>query len=867
MHPLLAGRLSPPMPYVRLFRQAEREALAGGKDLSHVEETSEPSDDGQMILNTELVTVVEMLGEVDDIIQCAATAPFDAATRWARLAPSLSDKASASKVLRDKVASCLDMLESWFVAEDETVKQAACEALEASAEAELPGIDAGAERFIPVSLLLLQALSVSSIHQAALSALVAYVDELPSHFVAPQVGPIVECLLHHLSVAPTEEAEDYVEALGTLACAVESAFVPVLAQAIQPLLTIQARPASEQLSTLRVAVQEALSAFVEASGPEAFRPFLQSTLAVATAQASSKPSAVLQPVKPEGEGDGDEDDDAESDAIALRCASFDFFGAVAKTYGAEIADALPSICPVLLETIERDEEAELEAALGRFVLNRSRSGIGTDTDVGADAAEAKVDQEKQADESPSSADDDNDDDDYEDVDEGEDDDSVSGLISFETDQGHAISACVEIFSAAKQAFAPYLERVGAALLKHVKSEGDMDVVLAAAQGLLKALEILQEMSGAAKWEQGASLVPFCAEAQQLVTVAMPKILELLDESAEEDSDLDSLLPEICISLGETLEKLGPALLTSQQVETLCETIKMVLEQQSSADAEDNVNNAGARSLLARISGGSVLEDLEALRAVINLLGTLLTVYGPAITPFVSANLTLILRFARPSNSSSQRCIALACLAEVASGFQSAVTPFTQPISAAIVLCLDKDENSAVRTNALNALGFLVQNSDDAQLLQQQSLCEALTKVEDAFKRNEVDHNDVLGDNACALVARILLKDDALLPLEQLGPVWLAALPIRVDFEETETVITALDKLIRAENPLIVSQLPQILSYFATVLDSTKYGVWPEAPLAQVSQKGRDVVVKLARDLATGPQAAAVEAAGLGAILQ
>ncbi|SGY99893.1 BQ5605_C034g11312 [Microbotryum silenes-dioicae] len=837
MHPLLAGRLSPPMQY------AEREALAGGKDLSHVEETSEPSDDGQIILNTELVTVVEMLGEVDDIIQCAATAPFDAATRWARLAPSLSDKASASKVLRDKVAACLDMLESWFVAEDETVKQAACEALEASAEAELPGIDAGAERFIP---LLLQALSVSSIHQAALSALVAYVDELPSHFVAPQVGPIVECLLHHLSVAPAEEAEDYVEALGTLACAVESAFVPVLAQAIQPLLTIQARPASEQLSTLRVAVQEALSAFVEASGPEAFRPFLQSTLAVATAQASSKPSAVLQPVKPEGEGEGDEDDDAESDAIALRCASFDFFGAVAKTYGAEIADALPSICPVLLETIERDEEAELEAAL--------------------DAAEAKVDEEKQADESPSSADDDDDDDDYEDVNEGEDDDSVSGLISFETDQGHAISACVEIFSAAKQAFAPYLERVGAALLKHVKSEGDMDVVLAAAQGLLKALEILQEMSGAAKWEQGASLVPFCAEAQQLVTVAMPKILELLDESAEEESDLDSLLPEICISLGETLEKLGPALLTSQQVETLCETIKMVLEQQSSADAEEHVNTAGARSLLARISGSSVLEDLEALRAVINLLGTLLTVYGPAITPFVSANLTLILRFARPSNSASERCIALACIAEIASGLQSAVTPFTQPISAAIVSCLEKDQNSAVRTNALNALGFLVQNSDDAQLLQQQSLCEALTKVEDAFKRNEVDHNDVLGDNACALVARILLKNDALLPLEQLGPVWLAALPIRVDFEETETVITALDKLIRAENPLIVSQLPQILSYFATVLDSTKYGVWPEAPLAQVSQKGRDVVVKLARDLATGPQVAAVEAAGLGAFL-
>ncbi|SCV70008.1 BQ2448_1402 [Microbotryum intermedium] len=870
MLPSLAGPLSPPMQYIRLFRQAEREALAGGKDLSHVEETSEPSDDEQDVMDTEVVTVAEVLAKVDDIIQCAATAPIDAATRWARLAPSLSNKASSSMVLREKVVSFLGMIESWFVAEDEKVKEGACKALEASAQAELPRIDVAAERFIP---LLLQTLSVSSIHQTALSALDAYIDELPSHVVAPHVAPLVERLLHYLSAAPAEETEHYVEALGSLAYAAKSAFAPVLGQAIQPLLAIQARPAAEQLGTLRVAVQEALSAFVESSGAEAFRPFLQSTLAVATVQASAKPSAEPQAPEPEGEGDDDEDDDAEADAIALRCASFDLLASVAKTYGAEITDALPSICPVLLETIERDEEAELVAAL--------------------DATE-----EKQIDESAAS-DDDDDDDDYEDV-EG-DADSIGDLISFETDQGHAISACVEIFSAAKQSFAPYLERVGAALLKHVKSEGDMDVVLAAAQGLLKALEILQEMSGAAKWEQGSpmasfsieyttALVPFCAEAQQLVTVAMPKILELIDEGAEEDSELDSLLPDLCICLGGTLEKLGPAVLTSQrecglvssriaqgmtltrtmrlsEVETLCETIKMVLEQRSSADGEENVNDAGARSLLERISGGAMFQDLDTLRALANLLGALMTVYGASIAPFVSTNLTAILRLAGTSHSPSERCIVLACVAEVASGLQSAVTPFTQPIFTAIALCLDKDQNAAVRTNAMNALGCLVQNSDDAQLLHQQSLCEALTKVEDAFKRNEVEHDDVLGDNACALVARILLKNDALLPLEQLGPIWLATLPIRVDFEETETVLKALDKLIRAENPVIVAHLPQILSYFVVVLDSTKYGVWPEAAIAQVSQKGLDIVISLARDLAAGPQASAIHGAGLTAFLQ
>jgi len=77
----------------------------------------------------------------------------------------------------------------------------------------------------------------------------------------------------------------------------------------------------------------------------------------------------------------------------------------------------------------------------------------------------------------------------------------------------------------------------------------------------------------------------------------------------------------------------------------------------------------------------------------------------------------------------------------------------------------------------------------------------------------------IGDNAAGALARMILTATASLPLKEILPVWLQAVPLKVDFQENKMVYHAIFHLIKTSNEAMANYLPQVMSIFARSLGS------------------------------------------------
>lgn len=73
------------------------------------------------------------------------------------------------------------------------------------------------------------------------------------------------------------------------------------------------------------------------------------------------------------------------------------------------------------------------------------------------------------------------------------------------------------------------------------------------------------------------------------------------------------------------------------------------------------------------------------------------------------------------------------------------------------------------------------------------------------------------DNACGAVARMMLKHLDAVPLDQVLPVFMAALPLKADFEENEPVYQLVFSLIRSQNPWMFNNIATVLRVFTEAL--------------------------------------------------
>ena len=164
----------------------------------------------------------------------------------------------------------------------------------------------------------------------------------------------------------------------------------------------------------------------------------------------------------------------------------------------------------------------------------------------------------------------------------------------------------------------------------------------------------------------------------------------------------------------------------------------------------------------------------------------------------------------------------------------------------------------MQSNAAFAIGSLIWNTQTDLSSQYMSVLGALhplfaTAADGTRKENAQD-------NAAGAVARMILKNTSAVPLEQVLPIFLQALPLKRDFAETEMTFNALFALLQAQNPIVLSNLDHLLAVFQTALASVSSGIFYPTDDAQLTEATRDRLVELLKAInASSPEK--IQAAG------
>lgn len=173
---------------------------------------------------------------------------------------------------------------------------------------------------------------------------------------------------------------------------------------------------------------------------------------------------------------------------------------------------------------------------------------------------------------------------------------------------------------------------------------------------------------------------------------------------------------------------------------------------------------------------------------------------------------------RPGN---ERAFTIGSVGEVITGLQSGITQYTQPILAILSRTL-QDPEAEVRSNSAFAAGALIEWSEVDLSPQFGALFTALSaffKVDSNSSPDEVHAKD----NAAGCIARMIIKNAAALPLEQILPVWLGGLPLTKDFIENKPVFDAIFLLFEKRQDLIQPHLAHLLAVFSYVLQPAQQG--------------------------------------------
>jgi hypothetical protein len=218
---------------------------------------------------------------------------------------------------------------------------------------------------------------------------------------------------------------------------------------------------------------------------------------------------------------------------------------------------------------------------------------------------------------------------------------------------------------------------------------------------------------------------------------------------------------------------------------------------------------------------------------------------------------LLLTFtAQKSNRSlSDRSSAIGCLAEIIAGMKGAVSPSTEPLLELFYIALG-DSEPEVQSNAAFAVGQLVENTEVDLSPQFLHLLQALRPLFDVTPDSPAAKLNAK-DNAAGAVGRLILRNTAAIPLDQVLPIFIGALPLKNDFLENRPVFRALFHLFTTYGSALYPYLDRLLQVFAHVLD-------PNGP-DQVGDEIRADLINVLRAI-NAEEPRKVQAAGLAVFI-
>ncbi|CAM9175169.1 unnamed protein product [Pylaiella littoralis] len=311
---------------------------------------------------------------------------------------------------------------------------------------------------------------------------------------------------------------------------------------------------------------------------------------------------------------------------------------------------------------------------------------------------------------------------------------------------------------------------------------------------------------------------------QVTAGVCAKVVELLLQFMEEDHEAQ-VVTVACQGLKGVVEMVGPAAISSSMTEVMSVTNNLLMEKgncfgqvfdgEEAEDDEDDEDDDTA--------------DGNVAYAACDLVGAFAKVIGPSFSESFDVFLPSVLKYAKGSRPASDRAMAVGCFAEVFEAIGPACAKYISQMLPLIKLCL-VDSSAGVRRNAAFCAGTLAQGGGEAVVPYYLELLQALHPL---FSLTSKGTEGSVVDNAAAAVARMIMAAPGAVPMDQVLPVFLSALPLKSDRSENEAVYTCLLGLVHLRHPEALRLLESIMTVVAKAL----------TPAAKVQDEIQDTLVK------------------------
>jgi importin-4 len=181
-------------------------------------------------------------------------------------------------------------------------------------------------------------------------------------------------------------------------------------------------------------------------------------------------------------------------------------------------------------------------------------------------------------------------------------------------------------------------------------------------------------------------------------------------------------------------------------------------------------------------------DWLVIDTALDTIAGLAAALGPSFAELWKVFQKPIFKYAG-SQEGIERTAAVGTIAECIPAMAAAVADHTDMLLTVLLRRLS-DEDPEVKSNAAYAVGLLVEHSpDEAKVLA--SLLSVFQKLEPMLAEGGEAR---IRDNAAGCVARVVLRYPGRVPLEQVLPSLIEALPLREDYEENKPVYDMVVKL-------------------------------------------------------------------------
>ncbi|CAN6284845.1 unnamed protein product [Urochloa humidicola] len=340
----------------------------------------------------------------------------------------------------------------------------------------------------------------------------------------------------------------------------------------------------------------------------------------------------------------------------------------------------------------------------------------------------------------------------------------------------------------KSAYAPYLEESLKILVRH-SGYFHEDLRLQAVISLKHILTAVR------------AIPPTHADVVEKQKDVLDTVMNIYIKTMTEDDDKE-VVAQACMSVADIVKDCGFAAIEPYMIR-LAEATLVLLRQESScqqveSDGEDD---------------GDIDHDEVLMDAVSDLLPAFAKVMGSYFDPIFAKLFDPLMKFAKSPHPPQDKTMVVATLAEVAQEMGAPISAYVDKIMPLVLKELASSD-ATNRRNAAFCVGEICKNGGAAAL---KYYGDILRSLHNLFSNSESD--DAVRDNAAGAIARMIMVQPQSIPLNQVLPVFIKALPLKEDHEESMPVYSCICSLLLSSHPQILPLVPDVIHVFAQVVVS------------------------------------------------